>query len=58
MVGELRQRDAQLGGEPAHARLAAVGQPIDDPQSQGVGQLAQQRGARIETVRHAHFRVA
>src|SRR3954452_23689073 len=56
MVGELRQRDAQLGAEladrcgPAAPGGRAAPEPVHDPQPNRVGELLEERDTRVVTL--------
>src|SRR4051812_26559621 len=50
MVGELRQRDAQLGAELADRCRPAAPEPVHDPQPNRVGELLEERDTRIVTL--------
>src|SRR4051794_19061584 len=50
MVGELRQRDAQLGAELANRGRPAAPEPVHDPQPNRVGELLEERDTRVVTL--------
>src|SRR3954463_9028687 len=50
MVGELRQRDAQLGAELADRCGPAAPEPVHDPQPNRVGELLEERDTRGVTL--------
>jgi hypothetical protein len=50
VVGELWQRDVELGGKAADRGRSAVPEPVDDAQPERVGELLEQRDARVRSL--------